>query len=40
VAAVENPTPSPGGAVATGGASKAGEQHRRQRARPLVPGAG
>jgi RNA-directed DNA polymerase len=26
-----------GGAVATGGASTAGEQHRRQRARPLVP---
>jgi len=40
VAAVENPTPSPGGAVATGGASQAGEQHRWQRAGPLVPCAG
>jgi group II intron reverse transcriptase/maturase len=37
VAAVENTAPSPGGSVGTGGAGAAGEQYRRQRARPLVP---
>ena len=42
VAAVENTAPSPGGAAGTGGASAAGQQHRRQRTRPLVsrPGQG
>ena len=36
VAAVENTAPSPGRIIGTGGARAAGEQHRRQRSRPLV----
>ena len=37
LAAVENTAPSPGGTVGTGGARATGEQHCRQRSRPLVP---
>jgi hypothetical protein len=36
VAAMENTTPSPGGSVSTGGSPKTGQQHGRQRTRPLV----
>jgi len=40
VAAMENTTPSPSGSVRTGGSSKTGQQHGRQRTRPLVSGTG
>ena len=38
VAAMENTTPSPSGSVSTGGSSTTGQQHGRQRTRPLVSG--
>jgi hypothetical protein len=37
LAAVENPAPSPGGSVGTGGTFAAGHQYGWKRARPLVP---
>jgi hypothetical protein len=40
VAAMENTTPSPRGSVRTGGSPATGQQHGRQRTRPLVSGPG
>src|SRR5450756_3189478 len=40
VAAMENTTPSPSGSASTGGAPATGQQHGRQRTRPLVSGPG
>jgi RNA-directed DNA polymerase len=40
VAAMENTTPSPSGSTSTGGSPATGQQHGRQRTRPLVSGSG
>jgi hypothetical protein len=39
-AAMENTTPSPSGSLRTGGSPATGQQHGRQRTRPLVSGPG